>query len=355
MDEAGVEKQVLSPNHPPYLPDEAECVKAVQMLNDGYADFAHRYPQRIASYVMLPLPHIDAALKEMERGFDQLGCVGVNMNITCLGRSIAETEFEPIYAEMNRRGAVLFVHPAGTGICSPFIVDYKFRASVGTSLEDATFVLHMIAKQIPYRYPDIKFIVPHLGGPIPMLLNRLDQQGQNPGGHPNLAEAPSVTAKKFWYDTVCYGSKPAFTCALEAFGADHLVTGSDYPVLQDYGILQGDLRVYRAAGAGEKRHRQDPAPQCAEAVRLRPLNARALLRRGRRLVRGRNPHAIASGHSLRDDAMCGPGGRLNSRKRMEISKMQIVDAQIHTWGSGLPSNRSHIQVDALHAGGGRSR
>jgi len=49
-----------------------------------------------------------------------------------------------------------------------------------------------------------------------------------------LAEAPSVTAKKFWYDTVCYGSKAACICALEAFGADHLVTGSDYPVLQDY-------------------------------------------------------------------------------------------------------------------------
>ena len=170
----------------------------------------------------------------MERGFDQLGCVGVNMNIICLGRSIAETEFEPIYAEMNRRRAVLFVHPAGSGICSPFIVDYNYRGSVGTSLEDATFVLHMIAKQIPYRYPNIKFIVPHLGGPIPMLLNRLDKQGQSQSGHPNLAEAPSVTAKKFWYDTVCYGSKAAFTCALEAFGADHLVTGSDYPVLQDY-------------------------------------------------------------------------------------------------------------------------
>src|SRR2546426_1505807 len=113
---------------------------------------------------MLPLPHIDAALKEMERGSDQRGCVGVNMNIICLGRSIAEPESEPIYAEMNRRGAVLFLHPAGTGICSPFIVDYNYRGSVGTSLEDATFVLHMIAKQIPYRYPNIKFIVPHLGG-----------------------------------------------------------------------------------------------------------------------------------------------------------------------------------------------
>ena len=127
MEEAGVGKQVLSPNHPPYLPDEAECVTAVKMLNDAYAEFAHRFPDRISSYVMLPLPHIDAALKEMERGFDQLGCVGVNMNIICLGRSIAETEFEPIYAEMNRRSAVLFVHPAGSGICSPFIVDYNYR------------------------------------------------------------------------------------------------------------------------------------------------------------------------------------------------------------------------------------
>ena len=184
MDAAGVEKQVLSPHRAPYLADRAECVKAVGMLNDGYADLAHRYPQRIASYVMLPLPHIDAALREMERGLDQLGCVGVNMHISCLNRSVAETEFEPIYEEMNRRGAILFVHPSVTGICSPFITDYGYTASVGTSLEDATFVLHMIAKQIPHRYPKIRFIVPHLGGPIPMLLNRLDQQGQSPSGHP---------------------------------------------------------------------------------------------------------------------------------------------------------------------------
>ena len=46
---------------------------AVKMLNDAYAGFAHRYPERISSYVMLPLPHIDASLREMERGFDQLG------------------------------------------------------------------------------------------------------------------------------------------------------------------------------------------------------------------------------------------------------------------------------------------
>jgi predicted TIM-barrel fold metal-dependent hydrolase len=232
MDAAGVGRQVLSPHQPLYLRDEAEGIRAAQLINDGYADLAHRYPDRISSYAILPLPHIDAALREMERGFDQLGCVGVMMHISCMNRSVAETEFEPVYAELNRRGAILFVHPSTNGACSPFLTEYGFTAAVGTSVEDAIFVLHMIAKQIPHRYPNIKFIVPHLGGPIPMLLHRLDQQGQR--DHPGLAEAPSVTAKKFYYDTVCYGSKPAFLCALEAFGADHLVTGSDYPVLQDY-------------------------------------------------------------------------------------------------------------------------
>jgi predicted TIM-barrel fold metal-dependent hydrolase len=232
MAAAGVGRQVLSPDRPPYLPDEAEGVHAVKLLNDAYAELAHRHPERISSYVMLPLPHIDASLREVERGFDQLGCVGVNMSIVCLGRSVAEAEFEPIYAEMNRRGAILFVHPADSGILSPLINEYNYRAAVGTSLEDAVFVLHAIRRQIPYRYPNIKFIVPHLGGPIPMLLNRLDRQGRR--DQPELAEAPSVTAKKFYYDTVCYGSKAAFGCALEAFGEDHIVPGSDFPILLDY-------------------------------------------------------------------------------------------------------------------------
>jgi 6-methylsalicylate decarboxylase len=118
MDAAGVATQILSPHRPPYLPDEAECVQALHLLNDGYAELAHRHPGRIASYVMLPLPHIDASLREMARGLDELGCVGVNMNISCLGRSVAEADFEPIYAEVNRRGAILFVHPSVTGVCA---------------------------------------------------------------------------------------------------------------------------------------------------------------------------------------------------------------------------------------------
>ncbi|MGH7344603.1 MAG: amidohydrolase family protein [Candidatus Rokuibacteriota bacterium] len=79
------------------------------------------------------------------------------------------------------------------------------------------------------RFPNIKYVVPHLGGIIPMLLQRLDNQA--PRQHPNLPERPIATARRFYYDIVGHGSQAALLCAWKAFGADHLVAGSDYPVL----------------------------------------------------------------------------------------------------------------------------
>jgi len=230
MDEAGVDMQVLSHGiMAPYLQSEQEAVEAARACNDGYADLAARYPDRFAALVSLPLPHVDAALRELERGMDQLGMPGVAMNCSVFERSTAEREFEPLYAEMDRRGAMLFFHPIGSGNCSPFITQYGLTGAAGTSMEDATIVLHLIVKQIPARFPRIKIVISHLGGLIPMLLQRLDHQ-LTPA-HPDLPEAPSTTARRLYYDTVGHGSHAALLCAWKAFGADRLVPGSDWPVL----------------------------------------------------------------------------------------------------------------------------
>src|SRR5437867_1909205 len=230
MDDAGVRMQVLSPAaSPPYAEKEADAVAAARLINDAYAELAAKHPGRFTAVVSLPLPHIDAALREMERGLDQLGMAGVSMTCSCFDRSTAEAEFEPLYAEMHRRRALLNYHPIQNGICSPLINDYKFTVSVGASLEDAVIVLHLIARRIHARYPDITYVIPHLGGLIPMQLQRLDNQA--PRQYPDLPEPPSVTARRFYYDTVGHGSHAALLCAWKAFGADHLVAGSDYPVL----------------------------------------------------------------------------------------------------------------------------
>jgi predicted TIM-barrel fold metal-dependent hydrolase len=245
MDEAGVGLQVLSPaaGRAPYGADEALSVAAARLCNDQHAELVAKHPDRFKAFVTLPLPHIEASLGELKRGMDELGMIGVNLHISALGRSVAEDGFLPIYEEMNRRRGVIFYHPCGNSIGSPMIADYGFGGAVGTSMEDAAIVCHLIAKKIPSKYPEIKFIVPHLGGPIAMLLERLDNQFSMKSR--NLPEPPSVTARRFYYDTVGHGSHAALTCACMAYGADHVLVGSDFPVLHSYETYERTINWVR--------------------------------------------------------------------------------------------------------------
>jgi predicted TIM-barrel fold metal-dependent hydrolase len=98
---------------------------------------------------------------------------------------------------------------------------------VGPVMEDTLLAMHLIVRQIPLRYPNVKVIISHLGGLMPNFLGRMDHQL---GPHA-LAEPASATARRFYYDTVGHGCEAALLAAWKAFGADHLVPGSDWPVL----------------------------------------------------------------------------------------------------------------------------
>jgi len=227
MNEAGVTRQILSIIAAPYLPENKPATEAARLGNDLYAAFCRRNPDRFSFWASLPLPHVDSSIAELRRAVDQLDAVGVTMQCFCLNQTIARSEFAPLYAELNRRHAVVFLHPCQNALCSPLIGDFGLTVCAGASMEDAVVAMHLIVEQIPIRYPNIRFIVPHFGGLLPMLLNRLDGQMSSAG----FAERPSVTARRFFYDTVGWGSKAALLAAVTAFGPDQLLPGSDWPVL----------------------------------------------------------------------------------------------------------------------------
>ncbi len=118
------------------------------------------------------------------------------------------------------------------------------RAATLSSIEDTLVALHLIGARIPERFPRLRFIVPHFGGLLPMLLERLDGQMPQRG----LAEKPSATARRFFYDTVGWGSRAALLAAVEAFGAGQLVTGSDYPILLRHETYARTFAHIREAG-----------------------------------------------------------------------------------------------------------
>jgi aminocarboxymuconate-semialdehyde decarboxylase len=144
-----------------------------------------------------------------------------------LGRSLADPAFKPLLAELDRRHAVLYVHPVGCGAGSPLIVESHLTWMVGAPVEDTVSIMQMILAGIPSRYPHMKIINSHLGGALPMILQRADNQYG--WAAPDSPEKPSTAARRMWYDTVGHGHPPALRAAVDSFGADRLLLGTDFP------------------------------------------------------------------------------------------------------------------------------
>jgi 6-methylsalicylate decarboxylase len=228
MDRAGVEMQVLSAcPQLPYGEDGQKAASAARFVNDQYAELVQRRPDRFRAFAALPMPHLEESVGEMGRALDELHVAGVAMNTTVLGRALVEPEYEPIFAELNSRAAILYLHPAGNNACSPLIGNYRLTWMVGAPVEDTISVMHLITHGIPTRYPNIKIINSHLGGALPMLLQRADDQYRWEA--PDTPEPPSVAARRMWYDTVGHGHVPALKCAIDSLGADRLLLGTDFP------------------------------------------------------------------------------------------------------------------------------
>jgi aminocarboxymuconate-semialdehyde decarboxylase len=249
MDQAGVGRQLLSAMFAPYLTGEVDAVRAANCVNDAHAGMTAKQPERLASYAALPLPRIDASLREVRRCLDDLGMIGVALQCFCFDESLAAERFETLYEELNRRKAVVFFHPCINGLCSPVISHWGLAPTAGAVFEDTTIALHLILRRIPERFPDITFIVAHLGGALPIMLNRLDNQ--LPLSEPGLPEQPSATARRFYYETVGHGSVAALRCAVKAFGADRILPGSDYPVLLAFESYRDTFAYLSDAGLSD--------------------------------------------------------------------------------------------------------
>jgi aminocarboxymuconate-semialdehyde decarboxylase len=231
MDRAGIEMQIIScSNVFPYFESEVHAVDAARLANDLYADLIRKYPTKFAAFACTPLPHVDASLKEIRRGLDELGMVGATVATFALGKSIADPAFEPIFAELNRRKAVVFIHPTGGGGGSQVLDTTKLVWPIGAPLEDSIILMQFIQQDYPRRYPDMKVIIPHLGGFAPFLMTRFDQFRDQ-----YMAKdfaMPSAQAKYFWYDTV-NGNPDALRCACETLDSDKIMLGTDFPYWVD--------------------------------------------------------------------------------------------------------------------------
>lgn len=251
MDEAGVELQVLSvmpqgvfgaDTDPPAVAD------AIRVVNDEYGELLDRYPGRFLAYGALPLPHVGESVAEARSVLAEPGFVGVSIPTGFPdGMTLADSRLDPVWTELNERRAVVNIHPTGSGAGSPLIAEHGLAWVNGAPVEDTTAVLHLLQADVPRRFPEIRFHIAHLGGALPFLARRIEDNYEDWNAFPS---SPGAAMRRMWFDAANF-HKPALVAAVDTFGAAQVMAGSDHPYFQGEKYLRAFdyIREARLDGA----------------------------------------------------------------------------------------------------------
>ncbi|HMG22627.1 MAG TPA: amidohydrolase family protein [Kofleriaceae bacterium] len=229
MDRVGIDVEVLSVSTPNVFFAEGEGQVAVaRSVNDAYAELIAQHPARFKGFASIPMDAPDAALRELDRALGELKLNGVVLLSNIRGRALTDPAYRPFFEEANRRRLCIFLHPM-IPVNSESFNEYVLGPLVGFPFDTSLAVARMCFHGMFRDFPDIRWVIGHLGGAIPYLMERLDN------GYRDFAECrehidalPSTYLKRLHYDTVSF-SGPALRMVRDLVGTDHMVMGSDYP------------------------------------------------------------------------------------------------------------------------------
>lgn len=226
MDELGVATAILSVSTPgtTFLPDVADAVALARDLNDYGAAVVASQPERFGFFATVPMPHIKEAVAETVRALDDLNADGVVLLANNDGTYLGEDGQDDLWAALDARSAVVFIHPADLpgptvpGV-APFAADF---------LLDTTRAAYLLVRNgIRRKYPNIRFILSHAGGFVPYASHRMAvaimaETGASPAD--TLDDFAS-----FYFDTALSSSAAALPTLLAFAKPGHVTFGSDWP------------------------------------------------------------------------------------------------------------------------------
>ena len=248
MDEAGIASAILSVTTPGiHFGDDAAARKLARQCNDAGATMVQGRPQRFGLFAALPLPDIDSSLKEIAYALDELKADGVDTSYDSGGvKFLGDPAFAPMLAELDRRHALVFVHPTSCVCCSnlqPGIADAIIEYGTDTTRTIASLVFGGAAS----RHPNIRWIFCHAGGTMPYLIQRfIDFSGRDKSAM-NAAMPNGMLHEltRFHYDLAQTAHPGPVGALRDIIPLSQILFGTDYP----YGFGCVD-QVTRIAACG---------------------------------------------------------------------------------------------------------
>jgi predicted TIM-barrel fold metal-dependent hydrolase len=233
MDDAGIDVAITSISTPGvHMGDDSAARDLARRVNELSAELIQERPDRFGGFAALPLPDVDGALRALEYGLDVLKLDGVVLFSNARGIYPDSTGFRPLFDELERRRAVVFVHPTSSPDPS------ARRLGLPDSLIDFTADTTRALAQLHYgntfaRTPNVKYIFSHAGGTIPYLATRfsiIDEMNVIPGAEERGTAAD--TLRRLYWDTALSWRPPVLRMLRSVAGMGQVLFGSDYPYLR---------------------------------------------------------------------------------------------------------------------------
>lgn len=231
MDQIGIDRQVLSP-----MPDllgfwrpVAEAAAIAEHVNACLSAMVAKAPDRFTALGMVPLQHPERAIAMLETLMADPAFRGVQIGTNIAGMALGDERLRPFFAAAERLGAAVFVHPVKPLVQYPVPGPPSLDALALYPCETALAAVSLITSNLIAAYPHLRLAFSHGGGALALLLPRLDH-----GWHrvaavgAAMAEAPSVQARRFFFDTLVYDTR-ALRFLLESLGKTQLCIGTDLP------------------------------------------------------------------------------------------------------------------------------
>jgi predicted TIM-barrel fold metal-dependent hydrolase len=231
MDQNGVATAIGSITNPGvWFGDNQEGRKNARECNEYGAQIVHDYPGRFGMFAAVPLPDTEGSLREIEYAFDTLKLDGVGL-LTSYdnGKLLGHTQFAPVFDELNRRKAVVFVHP--TISCCANMNQRVTPIAIEFPTDTARTITDLVYSGTLMRCPDVRFIFSHGGGTLFMLTSRLAGGGLKPEERAKvIPNGFGAELKKLHYDVASVAVNPAaMSLVFKTVPTSQILFGSDLP------------------------------------------------------------------------------------------------------------------------------
>ncbi|MFF3846478.1 amidohydrolase family protein [Streptomyces sp. NPDC002328] len=229
MDRNGIETAMLSISSPGvHFGDDKAARLLARRVNEYTAEVTRDHPGRFGNFASLPLPDVDGALEEAAFAFDELDADGVALLTHTHGVYLGDERLDPVFAELDRRGAVVFLHPTSP-VCWEQSALGRPRPMVEYIFDTARTVTDLVMAGVLTRHPNMRVIVPHCGGAIPVLTDRINEFMKL---FVPSEKAPSLDAvqqlRALYYDMAGTAFPRQVPALLKLVDPDRVLFGSDY-------------------------------------------------------------------------------------------------------------------------------